>query len=117
MNIDYPVTQLGKYLHIFIGSKEKGEIHQNSESKLCSFLISDGFGSRFSISIQSDAWKNFICGLNLITARYHYNSGELRKKCLKDLKIKYNEGYKVAKKLGISMPVDYVDKKNIFLQQ
>ena len=118
MNKDYSVTQLGKYAHIFIGSKEKDEIHQNSASKLCSFLSSAGFDSRFSTSIESDIWQKFIhnCAFNSITARYLCNSGELRKneKWLKDLKSIYNEGYEVAKKLGISMPVDYVNKKFLF---
>ena len=118
MNEDYSATQLGKYAHIFIGSKENDEIHQNSAEKLCSFLKSAGFDSRFSKSIESDIWQKFIhnCAFNSITARYLCNSGQLRKdeKCLKDLRSIYNEGFKVAKKLGIYMPEDYVEKKFIF---
>ena len=106
------------YAHIFIGSKENDEISQNSAEKLCSLLSSCGFDSRFSKSIESDIWQKFIhnCAFNSITARYLYNSGQLRKdeKCLKDLKSIYSEGYNVAKALGISMPEDYVEKKIIF---
>ena len=118
MNEDFSATQVGKYAHIFIGSKDKDEINQNSAEKLCSLLSSAGLDSRFSKSIESDIWQKFIhnCAFNSITARYLYNSGQLRKdeKCLKDLRNIYNEGYKVAKALGISMPVDYVEKKFIF---
>ena len=118
MNEDFSVTQVGKYAHIFIGSKENDEINQNSAKKLCSFLCSAGFDSRFSKSIECEIWQKFIhnCAFNSITSRYLYNSGQLRKdeKCLKDLKNIYIEGYKVAKKLGISMPEDYVDKKFMF---
>ena len=118
MNEDFSVTQVGKYAHIFIGSKDNDEMHQNSAKKLCSLLKSVGFDARFSESIESEIWQKFIhnCTFNSITARYLYNSGQLRKdeKCLKDLKNIYNEGYKVAKALGISMPYDYVEKKFIF---
>ena len=53
------------------------------------------------------------CAFNSITARYLYNSGQLRKdeKCLKDLRRIYTEGYNVAQALGISFPEDYVGKK------
>ena len=118
MNEDFSVTQVGKYAHIFIGSKENDEIHQSSAEKLCKLLSSAGFDSRFSKSIESDIWQKFIhnCAFNSITARYLINSGQLRKdeKYLKDLKNIYIEGFKVAKELGISMPEDYVEKKYIF---
>ena len=118
LNEDYSASQVGKFAHIFIGSKEKDEMHQNSAENFCSLLKSVGFDSRFSKSIESDIWQKFIhnCAFNSITARYLYNSGQLRKdeKCLKDLKSIYTEGYNVAKALGISMPEDYVEKKIIF---
>ena len=118
LNEDYSASQVGKFAHIFIGSKKKDEMHQNSAKNFCSLLKSVGFDSRFSKSIESDIWQKFIhnCAFNSITARYLYNSGQLRKdeKCLKDLKSIYSEGYNVAKALGISMPEDYVEKKIIF---
>ena len=118
MNEDYSASQLGKYAHILIGSKEIDEIHQNYAEKFCSLLKSVGFDSRFSKSIESDIWQKFIhnCAFNSITARYLINSGQLRKdeKCLKDLKSIYTEGYNVANELGISIPEDYVEKKIIF---
>lgn len=118
LNEDYSATQVGKYAHIYIGSKENDEVHQKAASKFCSLLCSSGFDSRFCKSIESEIWQKFIhnCAYNTITARYLYNSGQLRKneKCKKDLKSILIEGYKVAIALGIPMPEDYVDKKFIF---
>lgn len=94
------------------------KIHQEAAEKLHLFIHSTGFDSRFSKTIESEIWQKFIhnCAFNSITARYLINSGQLRKdeKYKNDLKNIYNEGFKVAKALGISMPEDYVDKKFIF---
>jgi len=118
LNEDYSASQVGKFAHIFIGSKEKDDLHQKSAENFYSILKSVGFDARFSKSIESDIWQKFVhnCAFNSITARYLYNSGQLRKdeKCLKDLRSIYTEGYNVAKALGISMPEDYVEKKIIF---
>ena len=90
-------------------------MHQNSAENFWFLLKSFGFDLRFSKSIESDIWQKYIhnCAFNSITARYLYNSGQLRKdeKCLKDLKSIYSEGYNVAKALGISKPEDYAETK------
>ncbi|OON88056.1 hypothetical protein BXO88_02485 [Oribacterium sp. C9] len=112
---EHSAKQSGPYTHMFIGSKLRDERHVEASKKVYELFKEVGFDARYTDDIMSEIWQKFIlnCGFNVITARYHTNTGGVRgnSEWTKDFHDLMHEAEAVGLREGVNIPEGTAENK------
>ncbi|MBQ9007851.1 MAG: 2-dehydropantoate 2-reductase [Clostridia bacterium] len=114
-NPDGSVTQTGPYTHMFVGSREKDELHQRCARETAELFLETGFDCRFTENIEGEIWQKFVlnCAFNTMTARHRKNIGDIREKeeMRREIRALLEEAYRAGIAEGVQLPEDLVEIK------
>ena len=114
-NPDGSVTQTGQFTHMFVGSREKDERHQQCARDVAQLFMETGFDCRFTENIEGEIWQKFVlnCAFNTLTARHRTTTGGIREneKMKADIHSLLSEAYRAGIAEGVQLPDDLVEVK------
>ena len=114
-NPDGSVTQTGQFTHMFVGSREMDERHQQCARDVAQLFMETGFDCRFTENIEGEIWQKFVlnCAFNTLTARHRTTTGGIREneKMKADIHSLLSEAYRAGIAEGVQLPDDLVEVK------